>query len=103
MNVKQGGGWLSSGEDIYVFWSEEYQVPAFTMEAGSSATVTLEMDWQENATRDFSLVVWGTGKAVSIEADGWQTKRSFFPYTAKRADDMNAAQENGSDDCNENP
>ena len=73
------------------------------MDAGSSLTVTLEMDWQQNATKDFSLVVWGTGKAVSIEADGWQTKRSFFPYTAKRADDMNAAQENGSDDCNENP
>lgn len=70
MNLKQGGGWFSDGEDIYVFWSEEHQVPAFTMEAGSSATVTLEMDWQENATRDFSLVVWGTGKGVSIEADG---------------------------------
>ena len=73
------------------------------MDAGSAISVTMEMDWQQNSTRDFSLVVWGTGNAVSIEADGWQTKRSAFPYTNKRSDDMNAAQENGSDDCQENP
>jgi hypothetical protein len=41
------------------------------MDAGSAISVTMEMDWQQNSTKDFSLVVWGTGNAVSIEADGW--------------------------------
>ena len=70
--MKEKSGRFNSNEkDVYIFWSEEYQVPAFEMNAQTAISVTVEMDWKENATRDFSLVVWGTGSPVTIEADGW--------------------------------
>ena len=61
--------------------------------------VTVEMDWRENMSKDFSLVIWGTGQPVSIYPNDKGTWRSSFPYTAKRADDENADEENGSDGC----
>lgn len=60
------------------------------------------MDWTEKASRDFSLVVWSTERGVGIfKSDG--TTTTNFPYTQRRADDLNAAQENGSDLCADNP
>jgi len=64
----------------------------------------MEMDWKDNATKDFSLVFWGTGyQPLLITSDYEETNQSTFPFTNPQANDGNAAQESGADLCAVNP
>lgn len=64
----------------------------------------MEMEWTTNASKDASLVFWGTGsEPLIITADTSGTTQSSFPFTAPQSSDQNAAQENGADLCSANP
>ena len=76
------------------------------MAAGDEILVHMEMDWRDGATRDASLVFWGTGTdALDIEPVTAETAdfAGTMPFTVRRATDGNAAQENTSDACFPNP
>ena len=64
------------------------------------------MDYRDNASKDFSLVIWGTSnQPVSITADMDETSanQSHWPLTFRQSNDMNADQESGADACYPNP
>lgn len=62
------------------------------MAAGAEITVTMEMDWSDAASKDFSLVFWGTGsQPILITSDFEGVHQSVFPFTAPLATDQNAA------------
>ena len=65
----------------------------------------MDMDWRPASSRDYSLVIWSTEQEVTITPDdsGTVSSTAGFPYTTPRATDTNAARENGSDACFENP
>ena len=66
----------------------------------------MEMDWKTNASKDFSLVIWGTsdqGMAIAADSDYTNGLQSHWPLTARQDDDQNRAQESGADLCSENP
>jgi len=74
------------------------------MAAGAELTVTMEMDWSDNASNDFSLVFWGTGsQPILISSDFDGVHQAAFPFTAPMASDQNATQESGADLCADNP
>lgn len=53
------------------------------MSAGDEITVTMEMEWMEDASKDFSLVFWGTGsQPILIIPEFEETHQSTFPFTA---------------------
>ena len=44
----------------------------------------MELDWREGATKDMSLVFWGTGKEkLEIELLDEQTKSGSLPFTTR--------------------
>ena len=70
-------------------------MPPIDMKAGDVLTVILELDWQTNMSKDFSITTWGTGsEEVTISKVTSQTKDSQtegWPLTERTASDMNAA------------
>ena len=69
------------------------------MQAGTEILVSMYMDWKPKSSRDYSLVLWSTEQPVSIEPNDSGTRSSSFPFTQPRSTDLNAAEENGSDQC----
>ena len=62
------------------------------MAAGAELEVIMEMDWSENASKDFSVVAWSTGtQPVLITSDFTDATQSHFPFTSPLASDQNAA------------
>jgi hypothetical protein len=93
-------------KDIWLGINGQSYYSGFEMKAGQQLEVEFGLDWQENESRDFSLVVWGTSdQPTTITADMEYTRKlaSHWPLTVKREDDENADTENGADLCLENP
>ena len=56
------------GDYTWFSWTEDAEFSGFDIAAGDEILVTMEMDWRDGATRDASLVFWGTGTdALDIE------------------------------------
>jgi hypothetical protein len=50
-----------TGDRTWWTYGESIGLDGFEMAAGAELEVIMEMDWTENASKDFSLVFWGTG------------------------------------------
>lgn len=57
-----------NGDNTWFSWSEDAPFDGFDMEPGDEILVQMELDWKDGASRDASLVFWGTGSdALDIE------------------------------------
>jgi hypothetical protein len=93
-----------TGDRTWWTYGESIGLEGFEMAAGAELEVIMEMDWTENASKDFSLVLWGTGtQPILITSDFDGVNQSMFPFTNPLSSDQNATEESGADLCAENP
>ena len=82
-----------NGDNTWFSYKDDAEFDGFDMAAGDEILVTMEMDWKDGATRDASLVFWGTGTDnLDIEPVTSQTRNyaGQMPFTARRRTDGNA-------------
>ena len=92
MQFKSTGSTPYPGDYVWMQFTESTESNGFDIEAGAELEVVMEMDWKTDSSKDFSLVIWGTGsQPVLITAEYAETQQSTFPYTTPRTSDYNAA------------